>query len=270
MYCATEPRKPCRMPNTSFFEKIINQIPGFGPKRELLAFVHIPKTAGTSLVAALKKEFPAERVLNCTNVEILKAQSAREIRRDYDFVHGHFGMMDIDGKATRYATVLRDPTHRILSLYNYWRSQPLSSAVVYASGVVDPAVQLAKDLSFNDFVFSDVRRILDDIKNAQAFQLAAGNHPEGRKKLSGMSDDAVFDLAYKNLSRMQAVGTVDNMAAFEKRLNSNLNLNVSIPMHNKTKSKTVSETDLSNGTVERLNALNTIDMRLYEYVRNQN
>lgn len=84
--------------------------------RQLLAFLHIPKTAGTSLVQALSKNFAEDRVMPDGLVYELDHHDPAYLRQQYDLLYGHVGMDVLAPVATQVITLVREPTERIISL----------------------------------------------------------------------------------------------------------------------------------------------------------
>ncbi|MFI4891481.1 MAG: sulfotransferase family 2 domain-containing protein [Steroidobacterales bacterium] len=98
-----------------------------------LVFVHIPKTGGLSLHAALENIYGRKSTLRAGNEDELQ-----RLRRlpdhqpiDKEFISGHFFYNDIKNRCQPNAilvSILRDPITRILSSYNYittWSEHPL-------------------------------------------------------------------------------------------------------------------------------------------------
>jgi hypothetical protein len=106
------------------------------------SFLHVPKSAGTSVTAALEACLPAGSVspkrqdaeLLCGFTDLDRiAAAARQILvvnpeeiaalRHYPVVSGHFSLTTLSQASPpeRIATVLREPRARLLSHYAYWR-----------------------------------------------------------------------------------------------------------------------------------------------------
>lgn len=94
-----------------------------------LVFVHVPKTGGYALHAALDRALPAGSVLRIGNAEhqqAFRAMSAADAAR-YAMISGHFTLEEAFSRArpgARFATLLRDPVARLISAFNYMASWP--------------------------------------------------------------------------------------------------------------------------------------------------
>jgi hypothetical protein len=106
-----------------------------------LVFVHIPKTAGLSLHAALENIYGKESTLRVGNEDDLLRlrQLPNNQVIEKDFLSGHFFYDDIKNRCRPDAlliSILRDPVKRILSNYNYiasWDKHPLHEKVMRQS-----------------------------------------------------------------------------------------------------------------------------------------
>jgi len=235
--------------------------------RQLLAFLHIPKTAGTALVQALTENFAPDRVMPGETVYDLENHAPQSLQRDYDFMHGHVGMDVLAPVATQVVTLVREPTERIISLYNYWRAVPIESATVFEGGLIDPGVTLAKELSFRDFVECGHQRILNDIENGQAFQIATSNNDAGRLALRDQSEEEIFTYCQTNLAHMTAVGVVDHLERFEQDLSRRTGIKLNMQRQNVTRERWVAREDLPDDLARYIRRLTEIDYRVYELLK---
>jgi hypothetical protein len=92
-----------------------------------IAFLHIPKTAGTSLVQALSGFYaPDERCFAYGLENPFFVQSIENHLQSTSFVTGHFQFLDHLKPLHSFEiiTFLRDPVARLLSHYNFIRSTP--------------------------------------------------------------------------------------------------------------------------------------------------
>jgi len=232
--------------------------------KNLLGFLHIPKTAGTSLVQALAENFAPDRVLRDDDFDSIVPAT---MQKDYDFVHGHVGMDVLAPVATQVVTLVREPTDRIISLYNYWRTVPIENATVFEGGLIDPGVTLAKELSFRDFVECGHQRVLNDIENGQAFQIATSNKDAGRLALRGHSEEEIFARCQANLAQMTAVGVVDHLSRFKQDLRRRTGIKLNMQRQNVTRERWVAREDLPDDLARYIRRLTEIDYRVYELLK---
>ena len=235
--------------------------------RQLLGFLHIPKTAGTSLVQALSENFALDRIMPVEIVYDLHNHDPDRLQKEYDLLHGHVGMDVLAPVATQIVTLVREPTERIISLYNYWRAVPIESATVFENGLIDPGVTLAKELSFRDFVECGHQRILNDIENGQALQIATSNNDEGRLILRGQSEDAIFARCQANLANMTVVGITDHLNRFEQNLRHRTGIKLNMPRQNVTQERRITRDSLPDDLARYIRRLTEIDYRVYEMLK---
>jgi len=100
-------------------------------KNEVVIFLHIPKTGGTTLHHILERCYPKDQICNFKSPnhrsEIEKFKRLAPGKREaYRLIKGHlsFGLhRHVPGRST-YITFLREPIARTLSFYYYARSRP--------------------------------------------------------------------------------------------------------------------------------------------------
>ena len=98
--------------------------PEYTTPLERLYFLHIPKTAGTSLRQWLSDLYGAEQFLPCDHLDDLKAMSPETIQQ-YRFFSGHFSTHLAEFLNPQPATItwLREPIARQISDYHFTRDQ---------------------------------------------------------------------------------------------------------------------------------------------------
>jgi len=105
---------------------------GTGRSSEAIIFLHLPKTAGTTLNRLIEWEYPLSAMYSIDPV--LFEWSAAHLRklplarlRKTRMFKGHmlFGLHEILPQPSTYITVLRDPVERVLSAFYFMRSYRL-------------------------------------------------------------------------------------------------------------------------------------------------
>jgi len=101
-------------------------------------FLHIPKTAGTTLNSVLDKNFDPDRVLDVYTREQQAAlgELTYEELEGYDLIRGHLFVYDyaqlLDGPVRfKVFTFLRDPIERVVSEYSFLKNWPKSQLYDY-------------------------------------------------------------------------------------------------------------------------------------------
>lgn len=186
-----------------------------GPR---VAFLHIEKSAGTSVLGVLTAQFhPGQidpdphRTLPPHVLHRLPAQA--RAARGYRLVRGHYDLPYLEALGPEFFRVifLRDPRKRLLSLYHYWRSV---TPEVLAIEDGNHAIALAHTLSLEAFLTCDDPILIASIDNIYTRRLiGAYEH--------ALPPDAA-ERAVAALARLDFVGiteTIDaSLAALATRL----------------------------------------------------
>ncbi len=107
--------------------------PAAAPPPDLAApviFLHIPKTAGTTLLNILDRQYPPEIVYSFgadAHASVAEFQALDEEKRSaIRLLRGHmaYGLHDYLPGSPNYFTVLREPAARVISYYNFIRRTP--------------------------------------------------------------------------------------------------------------------------------------------------
>lgn len=149
-----------------------------------LFFLHIPKTAGTSLRQLFHQQYPPPRLVELyppwTDERLDKVRA--ELRSGRRVVYGHlnFGIHEVLGVSGQYVTMLRNPVSRVISYFRHNLNYP--DARYY--GLLDKGMTLA------EFVGS---RVTFETNNHMTRIIAGygGTNP--------LDDDAVLSTALSNL-----------------------------------------------------------------------
>lgn len=165
---------------------------------ERIAFLHLPKTGGTSLTQALQRDWPRLRIIaGNPDLDTIGAEEAQA----YDMVAGHFYAFQLERPALAgFApiTVLRDPITRLLSSYHFMR---LSASL---GAPPDPVMNYAEHAPFFEYALN----VASD-RHGQLFVLGLDAVPG--VEFVRMQD--LLDRALRRLERMR-VGVMDMLEPF--------------------------------------------------------
>lgn len=190
------------MPNaTGSPDTLADAEPSGQAKGAKLAFVHIPKTAGTSFTRALAAGWPRARIVATSNeFSAINPQEAAGL----DLIAGHFFAHQLSRpfwQPFHALTVLRDPRAKLMSSYRYARSMVLQQGI---EGT--PQMRFAARASFAEYAFS-IYGVRD--RHSQIYNLAT-RHAENPHDLP-LAD--LLERAKARLERME-VGTADRLQDF--------------------------------------------------------
>ena len=132
-----------------------------------LAFVHVPKTAGTSVTEVLTTCFAGAVCPAMTTLDYAKFDT--ETLTGWRFFKGHAYRRDYARfpAGTVKFTVLRDPVARALSYWRYYRGLEEAAS---DNPFVREAIRLAKGQSCIEFVYSDSPFVIEHVRLGQVRQ----------------------------------------------------------------------------------------------------
>ena len=135
--------------------------------RPRLAFIHIPKTAGTSVATALMRHYDRLTCPAMTTLDYPRFTTAA--LANFRFFKGHAYRRDYERlpNDTKRFTVLRDPVSRSLSYYRYCRALDETKL---NDPFVREASRLAKTVSPIEFVYSDSPFLIEHLRLGQLRQ----------------------------------------------------------------------------------------------------
>jgi hypothetical protein len=146
-----------------------------------VCFIHVPKTAGTSLAALLAQHYPRHQV---SRARLLFDLGQDPEESSYRLWHGHFGLTDVIDYLppdVRFIAALRHPLQRVQSLYHYWRAVDLTK--YGRTPETDPnyyGVMLAiKSRSIDEFLATDDPTILREISDSMTRYLSGSLYDIG-------------------------------------------------------------------------------------------
>jgi hypothetical protein len=177
-----------------------------------ICFVHIPKTAGSS-VRAFFLDVYGDLAFHAHTTLDYQAASEAELSR-YQFYGGHTYRSDwsrLPGDA-RFLTIMREPVDRLISLYQYWNTIDLG----YLESVPEPdrflveAIRIAHTCPIEEFALSDSPAIVEHVRNAYARQLIR-TPTNLNSMLDSSSTAATFDESVEVLFSFDVVLTTGRL-----------------------------------------------------------
>lgn len=172
-------------------------------------FLHIAKTAGTSIVHYFRQRLPAQSI--CSHGDFLQYPAGRMQFQDklleHQFISGHFGYRHVAGLLPDcYSfTFLRDPVDRVLSFYNFCQHADMQQRF--------PVARAARELGLDGFVSSTLPEVSEILDNQQVWQLAAMYWREDRQVLARLPAEELLAMAVEHLAQFNHVGLLDSFDA---------------------------------------------------------
>ena len=232
----------------------------------LVIFMHVPKTAGTSLRHIVQSQFQPNNVFEFYNLKtqppkvrkgIEKYQNLSEAqKKTIKFISGHvgFGLHEFLSKPCTYITVLRDPVERVISYYYFLlRNQ-------------NPIVE---NKTLTEFVqtFSGVHNSMTCYLSGLTLQAQLQDSNLDLK--SQQFDLETLEKAKANLeNHFKVVGFVDHFDETCILLKKILGWNIPSFYIKKNIAKNTNITkDISIETMSLIHEFNQLDISLYNYAR---
>ena len=177
-----------------------------------ILFLHIPKTAGTSMLTSLRNMFGDARVRRLEGNATLDAHALNDLvstgLHDISCVVGHLPLHVVRHHLGRFraCTMLREPVARVFSLYRFLRRAPLAE---------QKRLGLPPNFSFPDFITCTTPELVAQINNGMCRMLsgdATASDPEGVLTTSYPDTAGMLDHAIETLRRID-FGLVEAMDA---------------------------------------------------------
>lgn len=228
-------------------------------RKDSYVFLHIGKTAGSTVRGALATVFPTEVICPLVFHKQITDMPIED-RDQYELFSAHIGF-DLAGELAsepgNIFTLLRDPVDRVISLYYYWRE---------IEGDRGGPV-FAKELPFLEFLDSDKAAVVVDVHNTQTWQIAFSHDSPTRRKLKAhLSEDEVFKQALDNIEQMKVIGVQEHIEQFRGALEAAYGWNLPELHKLNTTQKRERREEVPFEIKRKIQSLNAMDIELYAYV----
>ena len=236
------------------------------PRHEwTLIFLHIPKTAGTSLRQAIGSAYePHERLYLYDNPSLEGSLSPKEFkqlpeetRARLRFVMGHipFGLHRSIPRESRYVVVLRDPVERVVSHYYHYR-QVVDPGKTNRAAAERRLIE-SEGVSLEDWAFGLERAEADNQLVRQISGKAGLRY--------GQCTEGTLAQAIENIDEhFEMVMFAESMTVSARMLGSRLGFAIPMQEPANVNARRPGVADLDSQVVDRLRELNRFDVELYE------
>jgi Sulfotransferase family len=223
-------------------------------RNETVLFLHIPKTAGSTMYKVLERQYSRAETLRLESSKIAQFKTLPAAQRGrYRLIEGHlyFGFHRHIPRASTYITFLRQPVERVLSFYYYARSTPdhyLYSQLV--SERLDLKTALARELT-------------SELCNGQTRQLAGDEWEDPERVVTR----AALERAQANLTHFRIVGLLEEFDASLLLMRRAFGWHLPFYVKENVTKEKPDEALLDAETRGLIEEANRLDLELYEYAR---
>lgn len=217
--------------------------------RQALIFLHIPKTAGTTLNRIIEWQYSPVSIFTVdphrirATIKRFKTFSEQR-RRGFRVVRGHllFGIHEFLPQGATYTTVLREPVGRLLSSYHFILRRPLHP--------------LHRKLKRERLAVQDLIRLTPQRQNLQCRFISGIG-------VNGVCDERALDIAKENLSRsFRVVGLAERFQ--ESLLLMMASFGWEVPFYeNRKVAKT--RPPIDPAVIDAIREHNRYDLELYDF-----
>jgi hypothetical protein len=234
----------------------------------LIVFLHIPKTAGSSLKSQISIQYTnAERFfINGAH----PSESLDELSKDSEAlslkaIYGHidFGSIDFLNAEKTYVTILRHPLDRIVSHYYFVKAHKnhyFHDELNY------------KNLSLKDYLLSGYTKELNDGQTRMLIG-AGGYHKDEFSKYDiayGKTEEWMLNEAKQNIEHhFSFVGIQEHFKESMILMKGKLNWRHNVKVKSINKSKRIKISDIDTETIDIIKHYNQLDIQLYEWSLNR-
>src|SRR5690554_6720682 len=227
-----------------------------------LVFFHIFKTAGTTLNRIIAKNYRINNLIQA-NAPVIDANPSIlfKLGSCIRVLMGHFELNDLiyqvlDRRQLIHITLLREPLERIVSYFDHIQSR--ERHILH---------EHVKDMSLADFIASD---LVNEVSNGQSHRLLGLLKQKQILKDYRSENQLLSDAKDMLIKKFSIVGTTDQFDQFLLQCHSLLNWpDIYYQRLNQSAKKTVRK-ELPVGLVNKVYALNQVDLKLYNFIKSLN
>ncbi|MEZ5592435.1 MAG: sulfotransferase family 2 domain-containing protein [Gammaproteobacteria bacterium] len=222
-------------------------------------FIHIRKTAGTSLRSCIANEFPREKICPFYSEFSLRrniplGERVNHVKK-YDFISGHFYSLGTPLRDDFFIfTILRNPLDRALSVFNHMKNDkrdPYHEAIANLSLIE----------SFDNEIFKD------ELWNGQTRQLVANAGYD----FNSLNSEDSLEVAKDYIQKIDFFGIHELLQDSGLRLSQKMGFDTlkNIPWRNREiTSNGLKKNELSETEIAIIKNYNFIDEQLYHFAMN--
>jgi Sulfotransferase family len=236
----------------------------------MLAFLHIPKTAGTSFAKALSDIFSMRTYSMLTDDNL---EPARRSLGDCELIMGHFTMHGIlrHFPDAQILTMLRHPVTRAISQYQGWHDSPVDpnwESYLERDKIAAEALAFTRGADIEQYFASEWEPITRQFTNYQTYILSGRRIPSTPFKVWEVD---VLEEAKKNLTdSIRFCGLTERMDESLVLLRATLGFRGPIPpVAALNPSLHRSEQWRIPEIVRRIESRSPMDLELYQWVENE-
>lgn len=229
-------------------------------EQPVVIFVHIPKTAGTTLKHIIQFQFQPHNVFEFyrfkTKSQLEKYRNFSEAqKKTIKLISGHpgFGLHEFLQRPCTYITFLRDPIERTVSLYYYFQRRGWY-----------------QELTLKDFVqtYPGVHNGITNYLSGEMLKVQLADPLNRDRVNSQCSNQLKFELAKNHLKKhFKTIGLTERFD--ESLILLKKQLGWKIPFYKKSNVSTnrASIRDVPKDTLRLIESFNEFDIQLYEFAK---
>jgi hypothetical protein len=254
------------MPNQIMSETITAQKRRNAGKEGTVIFIHIPKTAGTTMNQIIERQYKPNAIFTI-NSKRMKSSIDRLKRLDrvskskIKLLRGHmsFGLHEFFFKPCTYITILRDPIDRIISHYYFVLNNPNH----YLHNQVK-----SRNMSLKDYVSSGISTELDNAQTRSLSGYLSGSQNVDGDIGFGECSAEMLNKAKDNLKEyFSVIGLVDKFDETLIQLQKVFDWKLLFYNKMRVSKKRPASQELSKDVLRSIEKYNELDIDLYSYAK---